>query len=256
MPPWALDAKIELTGSQLLQLNESDQSHEEWGGFSDTDGNSDGDSDSDTSHNPSTQAATNCANGGPSGPGDAIPNPSAGAIPPSTTIEGLQASVNTWAVAHGFAVTRGHGKGPKPNVPVKDYNRYYFYCHRYGLGRPRPSRAAASTVIRMTPSYKCGCEWKALARKSKKDGLWHFSLAGNAVNREHNHCQAQDPRAPTPARKLQPEVAEAIEEALKIKGVRPHEVSAMVRQKFPGSVHTMKHIYNRKRRLRNSATIA
>ncbi|KAK1773666.1 hypothetical protein QBC45DRAFT_397811 [Copromyces sp. CBS 386.78] len=108
MPSWALDAKIELTGSQLLHLDQTTQVYEEWEGFSDPDGDSDSHS-SKSSHDPSHQPACKSANPGynsvddyPSGPGDAILNPPSGAIPPSTAIEDLQASVNKWAVDHGI----------------------------------------------------------------------------------------------------------------------------------------------------------
>ncbi|KAK3343145.1 hypothetical protein B0H65DRAFT_577050 [Neurospora tetraspora] len=249
MPPWAPDATIEFTGSQLLHLNQTNQVYEEWEGF----GDSDGDSDSHSSENPPPQPASKSSD--PTGdpedddlfdPRDAILNPPSGAIHPSTTIEGLQESVNKWALNHGFAVTRGQGRGTKPRVPAKDYTRYYFFCDRFG--KPRKSTATIIT-IRKTASRKCGCNWKAFAKKDK-EGVWHFRLHDKAVHRVHNHGQTHHPSEHTQHRRLQPEVFEAIDEASKLNGMPAREVDSVLRKRFPGSVHTRRDIYNARARIR------
>ncbi|CCC05469.1 hypothetical protein SMACR_08970 [Sordaria macrospora] len=247
MPPWALDAKIELTGSQLLQLDQTDQVYEKWEGLSDSADDSDGGPDSHPSHDPSPQPVTNSAHDDASDPGDEISNSPSGAIPPSTTIEGLQEAINTWAVDHGFAVIRGQGRCSRTKAPAKDYISYHLFCHRFG--QPQESTA---TMVRSckTPSRKCGCKWMAVARKHKTGGLWHFFLHDKAVHREHNHGQAQHPAAPTPHRRLKPEVIEAIKEAAELNGMTPRAINDIIRRKFPGSAHTMKHIYNARERIR------
>ncbi|KAJ4397956.1 hypothetical protein N0V85_006406 [Neurospora sp. IMI 360204] len=254
MPPWALDATIEFTGSELLHLNQPNQVYEEWEGFSDTGGNSDGESNLDSIHHAPSQAASkpvdpasDSENDDLFDPRDAILNPPPGAIPPSTTIEGLQESVNKWALNHGFAVNRGQGRGTKPRVPAKDYTRYYLLCDRFGT--PRKSTATIIT-IRKKASRKCGCNWKAVAKKDKKDGLWHFLLHDKAVHLIHNHGQTHHPSAHTQHRRLQPEVFEAIDEASKLNNLPAREVDSVLRQKFPGSVHTRKDIYNARARIR------
>ena len=254
MPPWDLDATIEFTGSQLLHLNEDNTVYEEWEGFSDSDCSSSGDSAPHSSHKSTFQPAINSVHPQSNSEDDGLDdctndilNPPPGAIPPSPTIQGLQESVNKWAINHGFAVNRAQGRGSKPRVPAKDYIRYFLVCNRHG----QPGRSAAkNTTSQRLPSRKCGCNWKAVARKNKAEGLWHFHLHSNAVHQVHNHSQAQDPSVHPQRRRLQPQVFEAIDEATKLNDLTAREIDSLLREKFPESVHRRRDIYNSRSRLR------
>jgi hypothetical protein len=161
-----------------------------------------------------------------------IPNPP---IPgdPAPSLDAIYQSVQTFAKANGFAVTKTQGYKYKGR-----FIRYTLLCDRYG--EPRQSESAG---LRNTQSRKCGCKWKVIA-EALEEGKWLLREHAKPEHHYHNHPPSIDPSAHPSLRKLTGPVKESIESTSQRVGIRARDVRAVVSQQHPEAVLTRKDVYN------------
>lgn len=163
-----------------------------------------------------------------------IPNPP---IPgdPAPDIQTLQARVNSFAKAHGFAVVRSQTSSQR-----RQKQRCTLECDRYG--NPRPSEGSG---IRKRRSRKTGCKWKILAESlPDTNGQWVLREHPKPEHHQHNHPPSISSAAHPIHRKRTGTVNAAIESASRRVGIRARDVRGIVQEHHPEAVLTARDIYN------------
>ena len=152
---------------------------------------------------------------------------------PEPSIDALFQSVNTFALAHGFAVIKRNGHKYKGRLV-----RYNFQCDRFGA-----SRAGPSANLRQRRSRKCGCKWQVIA-EAKEEGKWLLRAHPNADHHSHNHPPSINPSAHPVHRRATDSVKATIRTTSQRVAIRARDVRAVVAEKHPDTVLTQKDIYN------------
>ncbi|RKK11850.1 hypothetical protein BFJ65_g13726 [Fusarium oxysporum f. sp. cepae] len=168
---------------------------------------------------------------------DLIPNPPIpGDIFP--TIETLFESVNTFAKANGFGITRYNGYSYKGRKI-----QYSLRCDRYR--DPRPNRGAG---LRQRKSRKCGYKWMVIV-EALEEGKWVLRQHSNPEHSQHNHGRSIRPSAHPSHRRLTTPVRATIKSTSRRVGIRARDVRAVVQEQHPELAFTQRDIYNARARI-------
>jgi hypothetical protein len=202
----------------------ADEENDEWNGFSDEDDAFRAEKDN-----------------------EAIPiYPEGGALLPdgstarAETIDDLHKALNAHGKAYGYAIIRRNGRDVINGKPTT----YNFFCDRYG--EPRPS---CGVGLRKTKTRKTGCKFRGIASLSEDDG-WVFKHHEDPQHHIHNHPPSLDSSAHPQHRKLASPVKNIVKKMAPYSAIRAREISGLIQQDYPDSVHTIKDINNARQALR------
>lgn len=156
--------------------------------------------------------------------------------PPASTFDELFDSLQSFAAAHGYAVTKRNAANYRDGKPT----RYIVACDR---GKRRVS---SSRGIRQVSTKKNDCEWRGTAT-AKQSNNWGWIFETKVGT--HNHGPSENPGAHSVHRRLSKE-QKILVACLSKFGVRTRDIIGCLREHYEDCVAGPKDVDNYIQKLR------